>query len=392
MLLFILCLPWIVTGLYVAFAVRVPPALPSADPGSADDEPLVSIIIPARNEEKNIGVCVGSLARSTYPAFEIIVVDDQSQDRTADVVRSLPVAHASAIRVLSGEPLPEGWFGKPWACWQGAQAAEGELLLFTDADTVHGPGLLARAVRGMRESRADVLTIIGRQIMGTFWERLAQPQFFMLLALRYPRTGATKQPRRWRDAIANGQYLLFREAVYREEGGHGAVRGEVVEDLRLAQILVRAGRRLTVRGDNGLETRMYTSRAALIEGWSKNVATAALQATPRWIQPWILPLSLLVGFGVWLLPPIVLAWALVTGVGGLPLTWAVLTTAFNVLVWGGANVVMRGNPLLGLLYPLGVGMAGYIMGKSWLRGSDIQWKGRSYRMSREARLGKEADV
>lgn len=398
MLLAFLCAPWVILGLYAFGLVRFPPRLPDGSvPRSGDVSPdgstepsLVSVIVPARDEEANIARCVRSLVASTYPAFEVLVVDDESQDRTAEIVRVLPKGNARALRLLPGAPLPDGWFGKPWACHQGAKAAGGDLLLFTDADTIHSPGLLGRAVEGLSGTEADVLSVIGRQIMGTFWEKLLQPQFFMLLALRYPRSGEVRSRRWWRHAIANGQFLLFRRTTYEAVDGHRPVRGEVVEDLRMAQLLVRGGRRLVVRGDGGFQTRMYASLGDLVRGWSKNVATAALQTTPSWIQPWILPFSLLAGLVLWLAPPLALLWALATGTGGTLLAWAILTTMFDVTLWMAAGRVMRVSPLFGLLYPLGAAVAGYIVGRSWLKGAEIRWKRRRYTMPRETRLGGRA--
>lgn len=348
---------------------------------------MVSVIVPARNEEENIRSLLDSLAAQEYPDFEVLVVDDGSEDGTAALVGGAKAGNARHIRLISGEPLPEGWFGKPWACHQGALQAGGKLLLFSDADTVHGPRLLARAVAGLESENADALTVIGRQVMGSFWERLLQPQFFMLLAFRFPRTGIPRKPHQWRDAIANGQYLLFRREAYEAVGGHEAVKGEVVEDMRLAQRLVRGGRRLVVREGRELRTRMYRSLPGLVEGWSKNITTGALQTTGGWLLPLILPLSLVVGTLLWLLPPVVLGWAVVAGVGGLPLQFGALTTGFGVLFWGLATGIMRGNPLYGLLYPLGSILATRIFLLSWSRGNRIQWKGRSYTMSAEARRG-----
>jgi len=365
--------------------VRNPRGLPAPIPWEDGEAPLVSIVVPARNEEANIEACVSSLAASDYPAFEILVVDDESHDRTAEIVESLSTESPSRVRLIRGHPLPEGWFGKPWACWQGADVARGDLLLFTDADTLHAPDLLGQTVGGLREDGADVYTVIGRQVMDSFWEQLLQPQFFMLLAGRFPRAGTLKKPHQWRHAIANGQYLLFRREVYEALGGHEAVAGEVVEDLRLAQLLVRGGWKLVVRRGEGLQTRMYRSLGGLVEGWSKNVATAGRQTTTAWLLPIILPLSLAVGVTLWLLPPVTLTWALATGNQGTPLLWGALTTGLGVLIWSRASALMKGNPLYGLLYPLGSVLAGYIFLRSWGRGTRIQWKGRSYEMSQQVR-------
>ena len=281
--LLLLCLPWTLTGLFLVLFVRIPPGLPRSGPDRTGWAPLVSVIVPARNEEENIRSLLTSLSALDYPSFEILVVDDESEDRTGELVASAPAGNAAALRLLRGAPLPEGWFGKPWACFQGAKAAGGELLLFTDADTAHEPDLLRWAVAGLLGEGGDVLTLVGRQVMGSFWERILQPQFFVLLASRFPRAGTPRKPHQWRHAIANGQYLLFRRETYEAMGGHAAVRGEVVEDMRIAQLLVRDGRHLLVRDGRGLQTRMYRSLGGLVEGWSKNIATGALQATPGWL-------------------------------------------------------------------------------------------------------------
>jgi chlorobactene glucosyltransferase len=225
--LFLLTIPWLGVGLFMTAYFRNPRGLPTAGSPGKGGAPFVSIIVPARNEEANIERCVSSLAALKYPAFEILVVDDESRDRTAQIVENLPSGNSSEVRLIRGKPLPEGWFGKPWACWQGAAAARGDLLLFTDADTVHAPGLLSQAVCGLREEGADVVSLLGRQVMGSFWEQLLQPQFFMLLAFRFPRAGTPKKPHQWKHAIANGQYILFKQEVYEASGGHEAVAGVV---------------------------------------------------------------------------------------------------------------------------------------------------------------------
>ena len=145
-------LPWLGVLAFLLFGTRVPRELPGADARAAADAPFVSVIVPARNEALNIEACVGSLTASRYPAFEVIVVDDESEDGTGRLARSLSPGNARRLHVIDGEELPPGWLGKPWACRQGAAAAAGELLLFTDADTVHGPELLGRAVGACRKS------------------------------------------------------------------------------------------------------------------------------------------------------------------------------------------------------------------------------------------------
>jgi len=370
--------PWIALAVYLLIKVRLPPPLPVVDVTDRAS-PLVSVIIPARNEERSIRSCVESICASAYPDFEVLVVDDRSDDATLEMARAVPPNHARRLVVVEGHPLPEGWMGKPWACAQGARVAKGDLLLFTDADTVHAPDLLERAVAEMVEDEGDALTLLGWQIMDTFWERLIQTHMMASIVFRFPNPGKPRPPERWRSAIANGQFILFDRGAYDEIGGHEAVRGEVVEDQRLAQILCRSGKRLVVRdGETVLATRMYRSLAELIVGWSKNVSLGARQAAPRWAVPIVMPSAIVVGVLIWIVPPVVLLMSL-AGVG--PAGWGIWSasiTGFSLLVWSLAGWRLRAPLWTGLFYPLAAGVVTYIFMRSWIRGGHVEWKGREY--------------
>jgi len=377
----LLALPWVGVLLIMLFVVRKPRELPHAKERAAGATPLVSVIVPARNEAANIETCVRSLTRASYPAFEVIVVDDGSDDGTGGLARAVGRGNARRLEVLEGAALPDGWLGKPWACRQGAAAAKGDLLLFTDADTTHGPDLLARAVAGLDEERADLLTAVGAQIMETFWERLVQPQIFLVMLFRFPDFERAAKSPLWRDAIANGQFLLFRREAYEAIGGHDAVRDEVVEDLALAQHVKRAGLALRIRGaESDLATRMYRSLGQLVEGWSKNLVMGGLQSLPPWLRPLAPPLALLTGVGLWLLPPAALAGAL-TGAGSAGLlAWSATVCAVSVALWTVFTSRMGAPWAYGLLYPLGALVGTYIFLRSWVRGSHVEWKGRRYEL------------
>ncbi len=370
--------PWIVLIIYLVIRVRLP--RPLVDVGVFGSEAsLVSVIVPARNEERSIRECAESVCASDYPAFEVIVVDDRSADATAEVARKIAPNRARRVVVVEGAELPVGWFGKPWACVQGARESQGDLLLFTDADTVHAPSLMAMTVAGLEEDAADALTVMGRQLMETLWERLVQPQIMLPMLLRFPNMRRSCDPRRWRGAIANGQYLLFRRSVYEELGGHTAVKNEVVEDQRLAQILCRSGKKLAVReGSAVFATRMYRSLGELIEGWSKNVATGARHSLPSWSRTPVMWVSLLSGVTLWIAPPVLVLFA----VGGIAPAawgaWAASITGASVVFWAAAAWWLGTPPWYGLLYPMGAVVAAYIFVQSWARGSRIEWKGREY--------------
>jgi chlorobactene glucosyltransferase len=339
----------------------------------------VTVIIPARNESDTIETVVRSILASAYRPFELIVVDDRSTDDTAAVVERL-AAGEPRLRLVHGEALPDGWYGKPWACVQGAKAGSGALLLFTDADTRHEPELLGRAVGALERERADLVTVSPHQRCVTFWERLIMPQIWLLLGLRYhPRR--VNRARRERDVIANGQFILTTREAYEAVGTHAAVRHEVAEDLALAQAYLRHGRRLHFAfAERLMETRMYQGLPQLIEGWSKNIYLGGRRSFPG--EPALralAPAMVVAALAFWLVPPAVLVLgALGADVGPL-MAAACLATGLSVMFWGLISYGMKIPPGYGLLYPIGAMMAIYITAKStWRGGRRVEWRGRVY--------------
>ena len=228
--------------------------------------PELSIIVPARNEEASLGDCLESLTAQTGVAFEIIVVDDGSTDHTREIAQSF-----AKVRVLSPGPLPDGWTGKNNAVIAGAKEARAQWLLFTDADTVHLPGSLARALDEAKREGADLLSYSPEQVAVTFAERAVMPVVFAELAAKYP-------PQKVREqnsgiVAANGQYILVRRAAYDAVGGHAAVATEILEDVALARLFRNKGKHVYFRyGGDAVRTRMYRNWAQLREGWTKNLA------------------------------------------------------------------------------------------------------------------------
>jgi len=379
MTIFLFVIPWIAVLVFLLLFTRVPSELPPPEALEAKNALRVSVIIPARNEAFNIENCLTSIAALTYPDFEIIVVDDRSEDETAAIARSLPAGNASRLTVIDSQELPEDWLGKPWACWQGARVADGAFLLFTDADTTHGPQMLSRAVAGLHEDRADLMTVMGQQLMESFWERLVQPQIFLLMLFRFPDFERAAKNTRWRDAIANGQYILFPRGAYDEIGGHAAVRGEVVEDMALAMLVKREGKQLRIRSAvDDLQTRMYRSLAGIIEGWSKNIVVGGWLSVPPLFRRLVAPIALAVGVSLWIVPPGVLMAGLVGWVPGSVFLWSALVYGVSVVVWAHFTHMMGGPARYGFLYPLGAAVGAYIFLRSWKRGRNVEWKGRWY--------------
>jgi glycosyltransferase involved in cell wall biosynthesis len=251
------------------------------------DHPTVSIIIPARNEEANLAACLASLVTQTAVDFEIIVIDDHSTDRTREIAQSFP-----GVQVIAAAPLPAGWTGKNHAVTTGARAARGEWLLFTDADTVHLPGSLARALAEAQAKGVEFLSYSPAQIAVTFWEMATLPVVFAELARQYP-------PARVSDpdspiAAANGQYILVRRRLYDVVGGHAPIATEILEDVALARAVKSSGHKMFFRyAPDAVHTRMYRSWPQLRDGWTKNLALLfpnpgrlAAKTLFWWTLPW----------------------------------------------------------------------------------------------------------
>jgi glycosyltransferase involved in cell wall biosynthesis len=226
----------------------------------------VSVIVPARNEEACLGACLESLAAQTGVDFEIIVVNDASTDHTREIAQSFPL-----VRVVDADPLPSGWTGKNNAMAAGARIAGGECLLFTDADTVHKRGSLARAVGEARERGVVMLSYSPEQEVRGFWENAVMPVIFAELAAAY-RPSLVSDPRS-SAAAANGQYILIARQAYDAIGGHAAVKSSLLEDVALAKGVKTSGRKIFFRfGGDAVRTRMYRNFYQLREGWTKNLA------------------------------------------------------------------------------------------------------------------------
>jgi chlorobactene glucosyltransferase len=308
--------------------------------------PRVSVLVPARNEEANIGPCIRSLLAQDYPDFQVLALDDDSSDGTGQVLAGLHQEDPRLL-VLQGQPLPAGWLGKHWACHQLAQAAGGEYLLFTDADTRHAPQTLRAAMAAVQEERCDLLSGLVREEAGSWGERLTVPIMswailsFLPLALAYRlRVPAL--------SAAHGQFMLFRRQAYQQIGGHAAVRRNVADDLALARRAVSHGLRWRLSDASRLvRCRMYHSFSEAWDGFSRNLFPGfdynALIYVPIWL--WLAV--------VFLEPPAMLA----LGLLGLPLPegsvlLAAAAMGLSMLLWALGTWRFGLPRYLPLLYPL----------------------------------------
>lgn len=345
--------------------------------------PRISVIVPARDEERNIRRCVEALLSQTWPDYEVLVLDDRSSDATPRILAEL-AGRNPRLRVLHGADLPPGWAGKPYALHQAAAQARGEWLCFIDADTFLAPEALAAVHAAAQEMRADLFTLMTAQEVKTFWERVILPLVFTALSVGFsPRK--VNDPKR-KDAIANGQFIFIRRAVYQAIGGHAAIKDSIVEDKDLAALVKGAGYRLVVAdGRQVASTRMYTSLPEMWEGWTKNIflglkgsagmlLLGAFGAFLSLMAALALPLWLAAG----------LAW-FAAGGGSM----ALLVAAEAALLWGylifWRVLALRGTDVprgYALTVPLGAAVfAAMMFASAWkvLSGRGVTWKGRRYR-------------
>lgn len=327
---------------------------------------MVSVIVPARNEEACLGDCLESLVAQTGVSFEVIVVDDGSADCTREIAQSFP-----GVRVVDPGPLPPGWSGKNNALVAGAKAARGEWLLFTDADTVHRAGSLARSLVEAQQQKASLLSYSPEQEVHGLWEKAVMPVIFAELVSTY-RPYEVSNPAS-SAAAANGQYILVSREAYDAVGGHAAVATSLLEDVALARAMKCSGRKIFFRyGGDAVRTRMYRSFPQLREGWTKNLVLL-FRSPVRLAVLRLVEFVLIVGGG---------AIAITTGLRGKshPAVMAAILTAvlYGFLLkrihrahfsWDAAALALIGLPLFSYLL---------VRSKFAYEKGTVSWKGRRY--------------
>jgi len=338
----------------------------------------LTVVVPARNEEDCLRACLASLTAQSEEVFllgrdwELLVVDDGSTDRTRSIAESF-----AGVTVMDPQKLEKGWTGKNNACWSAAQRAQGRWLLFTDADTVHEPGDLHRALHEAEKHKVGVLSYSPRQLVSGVWQRALMPLVFCELALAFPPEKVSNPELRL--AAANGQFLLISHDAYDKLGGHASVKGQVLEDVQLAYHAKRRKLGLRFRyAADALATRMYRTTGAMIEGWTKNLAL--LFGNCLILAGWrLLDIALLAG-----LPLLaVVFWNY--GVAQVPLLhagWLISLVWLRNLWRYYARVAKSNFPALDCaLSPLALPLFVVILYRSWFQNAvlhRVSWKGRSY--------------
>jgi chlorobactene glucosyltransferase len=248
--------------------------------------PRISALVPARNEETKIGACVESLLAQDYPDFQVVVLNDNSTDRTGEILNTI-ARRDGRLKVVSGEPLPPGWLGKHWACHQLYQQADGEMLVFTDSDTVHTPDTFMSTAAAMKDEKADMLSIVPGHYLGSLAERLVMP-FFALAVFALVPLLSRFRPRKLTMRSASGKLLAFRRRSYEACGGFQGVRQSVLDDLELPQRIIAGGMRYRVfDGTRNVTCRMYHNWREVHQGLTKNVFAAHGYNVPFFIAAWL---------------------------------------------------------------------------------------------------------
>jgi cellulose synthase/poly-beta-1,6-N-acetylglucosamine synthase-like glycosyltransferase len=357
----------------VATVLRGRASLPRASAAAPFQGPgRVSVLVPARNEERSIGACLESLTRQTEPDLEIIAVDDGSTDRTPAILEEA-ARRDPRVRVLRVDGPPPGWTGKSFALDAGVAVARGEWLCFTDADTVHAPESIARAAGYAAAHGVALLSLTSRQLTLSFWERVIQPVVFGLLDQWFPlaRVNDPASPL----AAANGIFILVSRAAYQAAGGHRAVAGEILEDVALARrVKAGGGRTAFIDGADLVAARMYTDLDAIRRGWTKNLYRLRGQR-PLATLASVLELAVTL---VW--PAVAGAGAVLAGPAGSG--W-LAALALGVVL--GAEVPFRArrgdDPRWSPTVPLGAALVAFFLLESAFRdwaGLGVHWKDRRY--------------
>ena len=346
------------------------------------DAPLISVCIPARNEERNIRACVEAVLAQDYPNLEVIVLDDCSTDSTLVMLAEL-ASRDARLRPISGSDLPNGWAGKPYALHQASAAARGPWLCFIDADTFISPITLSSCYVKALQTRADLFTIMTFQLMGSFWEKVVMPLVMTGLSAGFsPRK--VNDPNR-KDAIANGQFILVKRAVYDAIGGHESVKDSIVEDKAIAEQVKWNGYRLIVADGMQLaRTRMYTSLPEMWEGWTKNIYLGLRD------QPSLTALGIFGAFLSVIVSLVLPAWPILGAFwylneGGWMAATVIIESLllWAYLIYARSKIAEKMNisPWYAFTTPLGAAVFGAMMFIStWkvLSRQGVTWKGRVY--------------
>lgn len=365
------CCAWAVLIRSMSESFRLTPRL-GGDPAASG--PMVSVILPARNEEGFVERCLDSLVSQDYSSYEVVAVDDSSGDLTGEIMARYAREHSAVIHVTA-RPKPDGWMGKNWACMEGYRKARGELLLFTDADTVHSSGVISLAVSRIESLKLDALSLIPRMLALDFWTRAALPMITVFLHTRFSALKVNDPSKK--TGYFFGSFFMMRRSAYVAVGTHEGVRGEVIEDGALGKRTKESGRpMMMLRGEHLVDAVWARDASGLWHALRRLMV-------PLYLQSKKIALGIFLAVAFLLFVPFP---ALAASVLAGPAAWPLLATAGAACaaIFAGAAFEARSglgmSPRAAAAAPLGglVVTAGLLAG---MCGASVAWRGRTYSMS-----------
>lgn len=335
--------------------------------GDLNDPPRVSILVPARNEEENIAKCVQSLLLQDYTNYEVLVLNDGSEDGTGRVLSMMANTDERLQVIESADPLPEGWTGKNWACHRLFLQSTGDILIFTDADTFHSPETITTMVQEMQRQDLSFISGMPREVVVSFGEKITVPFMNYSIVSIFPLFLSYFSPLFSSLSVANGQFMMFNRHSYERIGGHAAVKGEIVEDIELAKLVRSHGLRMYTYNLSGLVScRMYGGFKEAFNGLSKSYfALFSLRIIPSiFVWTWMF-LVAVYPFIALIRPPDTLL--------------AICTIIMTTLIWLGTSINYKLPRYVVLFHPLITVVNSLIGFHSIAQGctGNTSWKGRT---------------
>jgi len=346
------------------------------------DNPLISVLVPARDEEENIKKCIVSLTKQDYKNIEILVLDDNSTDNTADIIRKLSKKYSN-IKFYKGEPLKKGWLGKSFACHQLSKHARGKYMIFTDADTLHFPDSISSAVACLERYKVDALSVFPMQIMVTMHERMMVPFGNYIILALFP-LYLMRKVKNAMFCTAIGQFMMFKSEVYRKIGGHKSIKGKVLEDVKISKHVKKSGYKFMIfDGRSNLYCRMYKSFRDVVRGYSR-VLFAAFD-----YNIFMMSMAIFLIATVFLGPFIMLPLGIVFSWPALIIELIILQVIIVLTTRVIFAIRFKCRSIDILLHPLAMFYLLFIAVKSILDikyGDGMRWKGRVYTIDEEDEL------
>ena len=372
-----ICVAWIFLIKSMMNSFRLTPYLDKFE-NTSKSEPKVSIILPARNEETFIGKCLDSLTRQNYENYEIIVINDSSEDNTEKIISEYAERYANVVPV-SARPKPEGWMGKNWACMEGYKKASGELLLFTDADTVHAENVISLSVAHLNSFNLDALSAIPKMLTFDFWTNITLPMISTFLHTRFSALNVNDPSKK--TGYFFGSFFIIKKITYKEIGTHEGVKHEIIEDGALGKKVKESGYKMRmVRGEHLIDAVWARDKSTL---WN---ALKRLMV-PLYIQSGKIAIGIFFAITFLLFVPFLVFTTLAVFPNDMTSAkiLCIVSAVASVLIYMGTIIEVKVGLKLKIIYALFAPLGSLVIVSGFLSGllqakksSSVTWRGRSY--------------